>query len=388
MIESARREWRPNKTPWTFYGLLLVSEWMVLQVFHLHQLFLPLGVVSHLCMLVILEVHLLILVNRIRREWQSKSLWLIMGVLALFIVSNLTRVVLFFTVDRLYMLLDGSWISNASIMINYMSVVFYCYGYWGFVIEKNQRTIVQKTEEAVLAREGEKLAMVGQLIQSGALSASVAHEINQPLASIQLNTEEAIRINALSPTPHLLSHLLGRIATDNQRAAQIVQRVRDLFRQSQAIEEIIHPDQVIERFVKVHQVRMLQAGVQLDLSLEAGCGIRFPLNEFDHVLLNVFSNAMDALEHVHPKERKLHIQTWKDANWVHIVFADSGPGLDPSVKSNLFDLLRSTKTQGMGLGLWLTRYIVERHGGQIHHRDAPGRGAIFHLQLTTDGAES
>ena len=407
LLESLRREISDRPCPWKLYLLSTIGLFGFLALLVTQNLYAGFGRASALTVLAVAELYLMVLTERVRRKHQSKALWVVNVIFFAFVVVNLARVFEWVTTGRYSQLLDFTPLSNVSLVVNYLGVIFYCYGYWGFVVDKKQRQLVLATEQAVMARESEKLAiareqitqevlsertelmarlaMVGKHAQSGALSASIAHELNQPLAAIRLNIEEAQRMiramNLLSSVPPLVPHLLDRIDQDNQRAAAIVRRVRQMFSQKQPQPESLVIDDVVRNVLEWMKQRLAAEGVQLDLVLNTAAPVRFAGGEIEHILMNLIDNAVDALKQTAPGEKRIEIRTWRDAGWVYLSVSDTGPGVPEHLREVVFDLAETHKPDGMGVGLWLSRYIVERHGGRLQLAPPGPSGACFVVQL-------
>lgn len=387
MVESLRRELSTHPTPWRPYVVLLAVEASILFWLLAQGLFSTWGVATHLLVLCAVELVMIWLANRVRRRHASKAMWLIMAMLSLFFVSNVSRVLELWLTGRFSALMDLTLLAGLGLIVNYLGVVLYSYGYWGFVVEKNQTQLVTTTEQAVRAREGEKMAQIGKLAQSGALSASIAHELNQPLAAILLNVEESQRMAKEAQVPGPLLTLLDRIEQDNRRAAQIVQRIRAMFRQESPHYEPMVLDELVGQVVVMHKPRLDQERITLSLALDAPTVINFAAGELEHVLVNLLDNGIDALRHLPSGQRKLVLRTWREPDLVCLSVTDSGAGVPPERRGQLFELLQTSKLQGMGLGLWLSRYILERHGGTIALQDTPTEegGACFVVHLPCRG---
>jgi C4-dicarboxylate-specific signal transduction histidine kinase len=300
-------------------------------------------------------------------------------------------------------MLEFTKVGSYALTVNYFSAIFYCYGYWGFVVEKNRRLLISMTEESVLSREREKMALerehiaqdslrertelssrlaaVSKHAQAGALSASVAHELNQPLAAIQLNIEEAQRIAAENALSGTLVHLLNRIKQDNHRAAMTVSRVRDMFRKAPLQREHQLLDEVVKVVLSWMQATFRRTDIQIELSLNATTPVLLSSGEVEHIVLNLMDNAIDALKSVAPGQGVIRIKTWLEPDWICLSVEDNGPGVPDHLKDNLFELAHTSKANGMGLGLWLARYLVERQGGQLSLIKSHQIGARFELRL-------
>jgi C4-dicarboxylate-specific signal transduction histidine kinase len=381
MLESLRRELSTRPPPWLTYFALLSLELAGCLWLQKQNLFSTMGAASHLLVLCAGELYMIWIANRVRKVHASKAMWLIILMLGVFCASNLSRVLELWLTGRFSSLLDFTVLASLGLMANYLGVVLYCYGYWGFVVEKNQTLLVKATEQAVQAREGEKLAQVSKLAQSGALSASIAHEVNQPLTAIQLNAEESLRIAQEAGAPEALLNLLTRIEQDNQRAAQIVRRIRAMFRQESPRYELQVLDELVELALALNKPRLDRENIALHLTLGAQEAFAFAGGEVEHILMNLLDNAMDSLRLLPSGSRELQICTWREHGYAYLSVADNGTGVSEERKPQLFELLQTSKQQGMGLGLWLSRYIVERHGGSIALDDRQTQGARFVVKL-------
>lgn len=403
LFESLRRELSAAAVPWRRYlggsmlhlGLVGVLQWS--------NPFPSAAVGAHLLLLSALEVAVLVMTNRLRRRHNSRALWLILLVLVVFIVVNLARVGEIARLGRIAGLLDFTSLSNVALMVNYLSVVFYCYGYWGFVVEKNQASRRQADEAAQLARQAEllaeqerrlaeealrertammeRMAAVGKLAQSGALSATIAHEVNQPLAAIQLNVSEALRRCTQAHAPVEVTHLLTRIEHDNQRAAQILKRVRALFSQQALQLQTSTLDDVVHAVLVLLSRQLQQEGVSVHPELAAQRAFSFSPGEMQHTVLNLVENAVEALRGQPWGQRQVWIKTWIEAGHALLSVSDNGPGIPTELASRIFDLQVSGRPTGMGVGLWLARYIVERHAGSVVWDAAYQPGARFVVSL-------
>lgn len=403
LVESVRRELHTRAPPLVGYGLCLGLHLTIVLHIYSQGLLQTQGLAAHLIMISALETALFLLVNRLRRQSASKALWLVMLVLLAFVLINTARAVEVAITGRSSLLLDFTWLASTALVVNYISVVFYCYGYWGYVIEKNRRSALIANEEALSARHGELLAIerarlanemlsqrtvmmeqlskVGKIAQSGALSATIAHEINQPLAAIQINASEALRWSREFQVPEILAGLLRRIELDNQRAAQIVSRVRKIFTQTSSDYKLQSIDQMVHSVLGLMDAPLKQQQIQVLTRLSAAQPFKMSAEELQHSFINLLENAIHSLDQAPVAQRRLSIDTWLEHENIYLAVTDSGPGIAPSLRSSIFDLLSSHKAEGMGVGLWLARFIVERHGGSLNLDEAFFPGARFVINL-------
>ena len=403
MIESLRRELSVAPPPWPIYLVLAAFDFGILSILLQLPQYADGARAGHLLALSLTEIYLVFLTYRVRRFNQSRALWLIKGMFLAYALSNLSRVAEMLLTGHFSRLLDLTPISNIGLVVNYLSVIIYSFGYWGFVVEKNRRELALAVEESVVAREQEatarqrevvaqellnertqfmeRLASVGKMAQTGALSASIAHELNQPLAAIQLNIEESMRISREVRAPEALQNCLSRVKGDNQRATQIVRRIRLLFGQGhvQFTEQSL--DELVRLVVGVVSDRLQQNAISLHLNLHASTPVRLAAGEVEHVLMNLLDNAIDALKE--RADRQINIETSQQDGRVLLTLSDNGIGIDPARASKIFDLRESDKAEGMGLGLWLSRHIAERLGGEIRLMQTDGPGARFEFSIPT-----
>jgi C4-dicarboxylate-specific signal transduction histidine kinase len=270
------------------------------------------------------------------------------------------------------------------------------------VIEKSRTALWTEATERARAQQGELLAiererstlevvrqreeLIGQLVkmqraaQAGALSASIAHEINQPLASVRLGVEEARLLQKSDPNSDRLALLLQRIADENKRAAGIIRTLRTLFGGYQAKAETRTVDQVILATVDLVKARAKDLKIELRLELAAATPVSLGAGELDQVMLNLISNALDSLATAATPQGQVLVSSRVDASEVVIRVRDNGPGISPAMHDQLFDLFASSRAEGIGLGLWLSRHIVERQGGSISARSGVP-GAAFTVRL-------
>lgn len=381
MLEALRREVSGAPPPVLRYGMIFTVTTALFFAIHLLELPIEVQIVARLVILSLLEVILIVMANRVRRRFRSRALWLIIGMLAAFVASNLSRVIEVQITGRFSPLLEFSLLSSVALFVNYLSVICYSYGYWGFVIEKNEVRLAEARDDASAAREAERFALAAKLVQSSALSASIAHEVNQPLAAMQLSLQECMRIAAEHHAPESLHRLLVRAQQDNGRASVIVNRVRAMFRQEQPKFRRESLDDFVRACIEHLRPRLTQEHVQLVLSLDARVPCQLDTGELEHVFINLADNAVRALTHVPVNARTLEIQTWRADGSVFLAIADSGPGIPANRREALFDLSGMREAEGMGLGLWLASYVVERLGGHIRLDDTVARGARFVVEL-------
>lgn len=228
--------------------------------------------------------------------------------------------------------------------------------------------------------EGAKLANVGE-------TASIVHEINQPLGAIMANADAAAMMLALrNSQDQELSAILKDIRTDSQRASQIIQKLRALLgkRSLKAVPLSLN-DVVATSMSQLENLAMRHEAilrVQLTEDLPAIMGDNTHLQQ---VLFNLAANGMESMGELPPHERVLRISTSRDDDGQHVVVAvsDRGPGVSDEARPYLFESFYTTKPDGMGMGLSIVRSIVEAHHGSIEVVNNPAGGATFKVKLVS-----
>lgn len=249
----------------------------------------------------------------------------------------------------------------------------------------------QKKAEAA-ARESERryhelqieLAHVNRVVTVAQLSASIAHEINQPLAGIVMNASACLRMLAgNAPNIEGARETARRTIRDANRASDVITRLRALFSKKDARIELIDINEAALEIISLctEELRRCQIHVQLALAddLPRVAGDRIQLQQ---VVLNLLKNASDAMSAADYPARQLVIKTARgEANDIILTVQDSGAGIDAANIERLFDAFYSTKPGGLGVGLSICRTIVERHGGKVWATAATPHGAIFQFSL-------
>ena len=241
--------------------------------------------------------------------------------------------------------------------------------------------------ELHLAREREHeiqhtVAHASRVRTVAALGASLAHEVNQPLAAIVANAEAALRFLDACNTEEIRDALQA-IRDDARRAGEIILRAHRLVRKQPAAAEPVDASRIAADVLAFTRVRMRHAGVEA--RLEAGAGL--PLAQADPVqlyqaILNLVVNAIEAMEGNPAQARRtLVITTEPEDGGVRMRVADSGPGADDDSYARMAQTFHTTKARGTGLGLLVTRSLVEAHGGRLEVARNAGRGLTFTIHL-------
>jgi C4-dicarboxylate-specific signal transduction histidine kinase len=231
-----------------------------------------------------------------------------------------------------------------------------------------------------------ELARVTRMTTLGELTASIAHEINQPLGAIVTNANAGLRwLGAETPNVPEVRQTLTRIHRDANRAADVIGRIRSLAKKSPLLTEALDVNDVVRDVLALTRAEMERNRIALrtelagDLPLISGDKI-----QLQQVILNLVVNAIEAMHEA--KQRSLSIKSESDAAGnIRVSVGDSGPGLDPATADRIFSSFFTTKPAGMGMGLSICRSIVERHGGKLLARANAPHGAIFEFELPGEG---
>ena len=246
--------------------------------------------------------------------------------------------------------------------------------------------IERKRAEDALVHARAELAHVARVATLGEMGASIAHELNQPLAAVVNNA--AACLNWLDARNFDEARESAELAiVDGHRAADIVARIRALAKKDPPRQDAVDVNAIILEVIALVRSEMHDHGVtvrtRLGSGLPAVAGDRIQLQQ---VLLNLMMNAIEAMSGNRYTPRELSITSMAaDAAGVTISVADSGPGVSPAIRGRLFDAFHTTKPYGMGMGLAISRSIVEAHGGRLWTSANEPRGAVFQFTLPVAG---
>lgn len=218
----------------------------------------------------------------------------------------------------------------------------------------------------------------------GELTASIAHEVNQPLGAILSNTEAAeLMMRSDNPPLDEIRAILADIRNDDLRASEVIRQVRSMVSHGETRHAPLDLAQLAENVVSMIRHDGKRRGIRIHCVSEDGLPpVSGEKVQLEQILLNLLLNAMEALAGPDLAAREIRVSVAReDAGRVRVSVEDSGPGIPPAMRGHVFDSFVTTKKDGMGLGLSLSRSIAEAHGGTLSLDDSPSSGAIFHLIL-------
>ncbi|NDC32435.1 MAG: GHKL domain-containing protein [Burkholderiaceae bacterium] len=273
------------------------------------------------------------------------------------------------------------------ILMNTISFIA-IWGYWSEKLALENRLTVSETEEVKnLLQEREALIIsllkANKTITTGALSASIAHEINQPLGAIQINSEYLQKkIQEPQIDREQVKQIAKEIERDNMRAAQIIKILKLIFTEKySAVPTFVAVQEAIDSVLLLSRSEFMRRRIEMEINIEPGLQIPVSFGEAEQLFLNLLNNSAQALERSSNEPKRIHLIAKRHEDKSIIRIEDNGCGVPIDRQDSLFDLFATTKHEGMGLGLWLCQYIVTRNGGKINFDQNFNQGAAFEIEF-------
>jgi two-component system sensor kinase FixL len=246
------------------------------------------------------------------------------------------------------------------------------------------RNLTERQErERRLHEVQSELLHVSRLSTMGEMASTLAHELNQPLAAIANYLQGSRRLLRDSPDERaaLVLDALDKAAEQAVRAGDVIQRLRDFVSRGETERRIESIKKLVEEASALALVAAREKAVRVNFALDPTIDlVLVDKVQVEQVLLNLLRNAIEAMEH--SAQRELSVATAPEAgDMIAIDVADTGPGIAPEIAPKLFMPFVTTKRQGMGIGLSISRTIIEAHGGQLTVRPNPGGGTVFRFTL-------
>ena len=249
---------------------------------------------------------------------------------------------------------------------------------------RNQLEIKVSDRTAALMQTQADLARLSRALSMGELTASIAHEISQPLTAVVTNGDACLQwLSANPPNLEKARQSTEKIIQDGTRAGAVVARIRALFKKEEPVKDWVNVNETIQELVEFlrHEAssRHISIGTRLIPSMPL---VNVDRVQLQQVVLNLVMNAMDALAAAAGRKREIVISSsTRGANEVLVSVEDCGPGLNPETIDKIFDSFFTTKAQGIGVGLSISRSIIESHEGRLWSSPNPNGGAIFQFTL-------
>jgi signal transduction histidine kinase len=224
----------------------------------------------------------------------------------------------------------------------------------------------------------ENLSNKNALVETGALSAGLAHEFNQFLARIELNSGEVLdKINRPDVNLEEIKFSMGNIIKANHSAANLITSLKKLFQSGKDVPLAINLDVLVEEVASLYVERARKSGILIKLDLQASEPIFVWDSLMRQAVSNLISNAIEALDLLDRDNKIIRIESgYDEKGWHRFSVTDNGFGIKPEYADKLFELFVSSKSSGTGVGLWLSRHIIERHQGLLTYQNLPDKGGV------------
>ncbi len=215
-----------------------------------------------------------------------------------------------------------------------------------------------------------------------ALASTISHEINQPLGASRLNAQFAeMKLQSDPSNVPLLRDLIKNILDDINRASTIVKNLSRLSSNQSNNIAYVNLAESINQVIEISKGKLRSSNTIIDLNCPGHYQINVNMSEWQQVLINLFNNAIDALDEVNSDHKKIQISAMQDGGFIKISIRDNGRGIPTGQESKIFDLMVSNKEAGSGIGLWLSKNIINRFGGEITAHNPIGGGACFVIEV-------
>jgi C4-dicarboxylate-specific signal transduction histidine kinase len=249
---------------------------------------------------------------------------------------------------------------------------------------------VQSRAEEALRRVQAELAHVARVATLGELAASIAHEVKQPVAATVINAELALHwLAGVPPDLEKVREALARLVEDGNRASNVIDRIRDLIEKAPPRVDRLAINAAIREVIELTRAEAVKNDVSVRTELADGLPpVKGDRVQLQQVVLNLIINAVEAMSTVAAETRELLISTTRAESEVLITVQDSGPGLPAAGLERIFEPFHTTKPTGLGMGLSISRSIIEAHGGRLWASANVPRGAIFRFTVPADAGST
>ena len=348
-----------------------------------------------LCLCLILLILLqLYQIKKIIEDNSSIQIWFLLLTLLLDLCFITTRLIITFSdADKNYTTIYDE--SNLSITIRWLwiaSIIFSYLGISNFWAEKlaveNYKSTIENTRIKQLLENNENLLSsllkANKTVTTSALSATLAHELNQPLAANKINLQLFNRLLALNTNKEFFlaeTEIVNDVERNNNRATDIVKSIQSIFNSSTVSIEIVDINDLVTKTIDLVQRDLQHNNIELKITLNDSCITKVNENQFRQVIMNLLSNAIRAVENIDSSNKVISISTFANQSNIFVTVSNFGEAINDELSAYLFDLTKPNQTKGMGLGLWLCRNILERHNGYIKHHTTSLGETVFTVSL-------
>jgi signal transduction histidine kinase len=261
-----------------------------------------------------------------------------------------------------------------------MAMVFAQAALIGVLLNERRRRLFFQVQAS---RRSAELAHFNRYSTAGELTASIAHELNQPLGAILANAETAeLLLKSSSPNLDELREIVTDIQRDDQRASNVLRRLRDMLRKAPSEIKDLDLNQIAGESIQL--LSPLSIAREVDLSgftAPMSLPIRADPVQLQQVIVNLIVNAMDAMSKMPRAQRRVTVRTARADNFAEVSVSDTGPGIPSETIKEVFEPFFTTKAHGMGIGLSIARTIIVAHNGRIWAENKAGGGSVFHISL-------
>jgi signal transduction histidine kinase len=249
----------------------------------------------------------------------------------------------------------------------------------GLLVQRTRR----RRAEIETHQQRAEIAHLNRVVTTGQLAASIAHEINQPLTAIMANAATLqVMLSSREQIPDEVREVLADICKDDQRAAEIIRSMRSLLRKHEIADGPVDINELVSDIVKLLHAEAVTRNIRVSFEPDDNLPpIRGDRVHLQQVMMNLMLNGFDAMSEAPPDARRLTVRTTNGGGAVQIDVRDAGTGISTEKLSKLFEPFQSTKKDGLGIGLSITRSIVEAHGGRVWAENNHDAGATFHVSL-------
>jgi C4-dicarboxylate-specific signal transduction histidine kinase len=255
-------------------------------------------------------------------------------------------------------------------------------GYWTEKIATwNTKNLIENTKVKKMLNEKYKLInslmTANKTAISGALSASIAHELNQPLGAIKINSQHLDLLLENKKEKKLIKNIIQ----DNDRAAKTITTLKGIFTNNEVVYETIKFDTFIESLKPFFIHAATEKNISINFLLNSSVSTTISREQIRQVLTNLLQNSVEVLSKTKKTNKSIQIKTYVNKNNLVLSISDNGPGVNARIKNKIFELYESSKKNNIGLGLWLAKYIISKHKGTISLNTKYRKGAEFLIEL-------